>query len=84
MRKLLMIIPIYVSSMALPGFWKCPQPLPVKPVEVSPKANIRAGTVQACRRSHLSFDHGGQVNELLIQEGQGREVRVHFSRESGQ
>jgi hypothetical protein len=34
-------------------------------------------------RSHLSFDHGGQVRELLIHEGQGREVIVHFSRESG-
>ncbi|PZW97033.1 hypothetical protein DFS28_1053 [Pseudomonas sp. 478] len=37
MRKLLMIIPIYVASMALPGFWKRPRLLPVKPVEVSPR-----------------------------------------------
>ncbi len=37
MLKLLMIIPIYVASMALPGSWKRPQRLPVKPVEVSPK-----------------------------------------------
>jgi hypothetical protein len=37
MRKLLMIIPIYVASMALPGFWKRPQLLPVKLEEVSPQ-----------------------------------------------
>jgi len=43
----------------------------------------RVGTVKACQRSHLSFDHGGQVSELLTQEGQGREVRVNSSRESG-
>ncbi|WP_256364992.1 hypothetical protein [Pseudomonas sp. PDM25] len=28
------------------------------------------------------FDHGDEVSELLIQEGQWMEVTVHFSRES--
>lgn len=37
MRKLLMIIPIYVASMALPGFRKRPQPLLVEPVEGAQK-----------------------------------------------
>ncbi|AYC34906.1 efflux RND transporter periplasmic adaptor subunit [Pseudomonas cavernae] len=76
MRKLLIIIPILAVLMALLGFWKRPQPLPVQLVEVAPGpvetlvANTRAGTVKACRRSHLSFNRGGQVSELLIQEGQ--------------
>ncbi|WP_317850974.1 hypothetical protein [Pseudomonas sp. BF-R-26] len=37
MRKLLMIIPIYVASMVLPGFWKRLQSLSAKPVEVLPE-----------------------------------------------
>ena len=56
----------------LPGFWKRPQPQPVK-----------LASLKACRRSHLSFDRDGQVSELLIQEGQRVEAIVHFSRESG-
>jgi HlyD family secretion protein len=68
-RNLLMIIPVYVASMAFPGFWERPQPLPVQLMEVSPGPNTRAGTVKACRRSHLSFNRGGQVSELLIKEG---------------
>jgi multidrug efflux pump subunit AcrA (membrane-fusion protein) len=60
---------IDVVSMALPGFWERPQPLPVQLMEVSPGPNTRAGTVKACRRSHLSFNRGGQVSELLIKEG---------------
>ena len=80
---------IYVVSMAFPCFWKHPQPLPMQRVEVSPRpvetpaANTRAGTVRACRRSHLSFNRGAQMSELLIQEGQRVEAIVHFSRESG-
>ncbi|CAI8771251.1 hypothetical protein EMIT0194MI4_10003 [Pseudomonas sp. IT-194MI4] len=67
----------------LPGFWERPQSLPVQRVEVSPRVNTRAGTVKACRRSYLSVNREGQVNELLIQEGQRVEAIVHFSRESG-
>ncbi|WP_454876449.1 hypothetical protein [Pseudomonas farris] len=79
MRKLLMIIPIYVASMALPGIGNT---FAVSVGKASGSV-ARVGTVKACQRSHLSFNHGGQVSELLIQEGQGREVRVNSSRESG-
>jgi HlyD family secretion protein len=33
-------------------------------------ANTRAGTLKSCRRSRLSFNIGGQVSELLVDEGQ--------------
>lgn len=83
MCNLLMIIPIFVFSMALPGFWERPQTLPVQRVEVSPGPNTRVGTVEVCRCSHRSLNCGGQMSDLLIQEGQWVEAIVHFSRESG-
>ncbi|MFZ6048180.1 efflux RND transporter periplasmic adaptor subunit [Pseudomonas sp. CR3202] len=76
MRKLLIIIPIFVAVAALAGFWARPEPVPVQLVEVAKGevetlvANTRAGTVKACRRAHLSFKTGGQVSELLIHAGQ--------------
>ncbi|MDH4610505.1 efflux RND transporter periplasmic adaptor subunit [Pseudomonas sp. BN102] len=76
MRKLLIIIPIFVPLMLLAGFWVRPDPIPVQLVEVANGAvetlvaNTRAGTVKACRRAHLSFKTGGQVSELLIHAGQ--------------
>lgn len=76
MRKLLIIIPIFVPLMMLAGFWVRPDPIPVQLVEVANGAvetlvaNTRAGTVKACRRAHLSFKTGGQVSELLIHAGQ--------------
>lgn len=76
MRKLLIIIPILASLAMLLGFWARPEPVPVQLVEVAKGdvetlvANTRAGTVKACRRAHLSFKTGGQVNELLIHAGQ--------------
>ncbi len=89
MRKSLLIIPICVVSMPSLGFWGRPQPLPVQWAQVSPGttgtlvANTRAGTVKACRRSHLSFNHDGQVSERLIQEGRRAKAIVHCSREAG-
>lgn len=76
MRKILIIIPIFVPLMLLAGFWVRPDPIPVQLVEVANGAvetlvaNTRAGTVKACRRAHLSFKTGGQVSELLIHPGQ--------------
>ncbi|WP_271409836.1 efflux RND transporter periplasmic adaptor subunit [Pseudomonas sp. Q1-7] len=76
MHKLLIIIPIFASLVALAGFWARPDPVPVQLVEVAKGevetlvANTRAGTVKACRRAHLSFKTGGQVSELLIHAGQ--------------
>ncbi|WP_320819110.1 efflux RND transporter periplasmic adaptor subunit [Thalassolituus sp.] len=32
-------------------------------------SNTRSGTIQACLRSHLSLTQGGQVNQLLVQQG---------------
>ncbi|WP_256578030.1 hypothetical protein [Pseudomonas sp. Irchel s3h17] len=73
MCKLLITTSIYVVSMAWPGFWKRPQPPPLLRV-----ANTRAGTVKSCRRSHFSFNRGGQANELLIQEEQRVEASARF------
>lgn len=76
MRKILIIIPIFVPLILLAGFWVRPDPIPVQLVEVANGAvetlvaNTRAGTVKACRRAHLSFKTGGQVSELLIHPGQ--------------
>jgi len=76
MRKILIGLLILVGIAAAGWWWKRPQPLPVTLVEVgsgpveSLIANSRAGTLKACRRSHLSFKGGGQVSELLIKEGQ--------------
>jgi HlyD family secretion protein len=76
MRKMFIGLLIILGIVALGWWWKRPQPLPVTLVEVgsgpveSLVANSRAGTLKACRRSHLSFKLGGQVSELLIDEGQ--------------
>jgi len=76
MRKIIISLLVLVCLVALGWWWKRPQPLPVTLVEVgsgpveSLIANSRAGTLKACRRSHLSFKGGGQVSELLIKEGQ--------------
>ncbi|MBF7728961.1 efflux RND transporter periplasmic adaptor subunit [Pseudomonas sp. N040] len=76
MRKILIGLLIVACLAALGWWWKRPQPLTVTLVEVgsgpveSLVANSRAGTLKACRRSHLSFKLGGQVSELLIREGQ--------------
>ncbi|MCK9504013.1 MAG: efflux RND transporter periplasmic adaptor subunit [Porticoccaceae bacterium] len=32
-------------------------------------ANTRAGTIEACKRSKLSLPIGGQINDLLVKEG---------------
>ena len=76
MRKFLIGLLVILCLGALGWWWKRPQALPVTLVEVSSGpvenliANSRAGTLKACRRSHLSFEGGGQVSELLIKEGQ--------------
>lgn len=76
MRKYLIGLLILICLVAAGWWWKRPQALPVTLVEVgsgpveSLIANSRAGTLKACRRSHLSFKGGGQVSELLIREGQ--------------
>ena len=69
MRKFLIGLLVILCLGALGWWWKRPQALPVTLVEVSSGpvenliANSRAGTLKACRRSHLSFEGGGQVSE---------------------
>lgn len=76
MRKLLIGSSILACLVVLGGWLSRPQPLPVKLLEVergpveTVVANTRAGTLRSCRRSHLSFNVGGQVTELLVSEGQ--------------
>jgi len=76
MRKLLIGLVVVAGLLVLGWWWNRPQPLPVRLVAVERGpvetlvANTRAGTLKACRRSHLSFEVGGQVGERLIAEGQ--------------
>ncbi|WP_375739281.1 efflux RND transporter periplasmic adaptor subunit [Pseudomonas boanensis] len=76
MRKLLILVPALAVLGLLLWWWSRPQPLPVRLVTVEKGtvetlvANTRAGTLKSCRRSRLSFNLGGQVTELLIDEGQ--------------
>ena len=76
MRTLSISAVIFACFLALVWWWNRPQPMPVQlyavergPVETL-VANTRAGTLKSCRRSRLSFNIGGQVSELLVDEGQ--------------
>jgi HlyD family secretion protein len=75
MRKLLIVIPLLLLGGVLVWWWSRPDPLAVRLVEVergpveSLVANTRAGTLKACRRTHLSFSLGDQVSERLVEEG---------------
>lgn len=76
MRKVLILVPLLLLGAALFWWFNRPQPLPVRllAVERGPVerlvANTRAGTLKACRRTHLSFSLGAQVSERLVQEGE--------------
>ena len=67
MRKLLIGSSMLACLVVLGGWLSRPQPLPVRLLEVERGpvetlvANTRAGTLKSCRRSHLSFNVGGQV-----------------------
>src|SRR3990167_6933225 len=76
MRTLLIVAVVVVGLLTFTWWWNLPQPTPVQlyavergPVETL-VANTRAGTLKSCRRSRLSFNLGGQVSELLVDEGQ--------------
>lgn len=68
---------ILILSLAGLGYWRlaATEPVAVRlttvergPVEAT-VANTRAGTVKACQRSRLSLPTGGQVAQLLVDEG---------------
>lgn len=69
-------VPLLLALVAGLWWWNRPQPLPVRLVEVtrgpveSLVANTRAGTLKACRRTLLSFNQGGRVEQRLVEEGQ--------------
>lgn len=76
MRSLLITLVVSAGLLTFVWWWNQPQPMPVQlyavergPVETL-VANTRAGTLKSCRRSRLSFNTGGQVSELLVEEGQ--------------
>ena len=76
MNKGWIALPLLLGLGAALWWWKQPQPLPVALMSVqrgaveSLVANTRAGTLKACRRSHLSFNQGGRVEQRLVNEGQ--------------
>ncbi|WP_439889135.1 efflux RND transporter periplasmic adaptor subunit [Pseudomonas sp. MBLB4123] len=76
MRSLSIGLVVVACFLAVGWWWGRPQPMPVQLVAVERGpvetlvANTRAGTLKSCRRSHLSFNIGGQVSELLVDEGQ--------------
>src|SRR3990167_4632504 len=69
-------VPLLLALAAGLWWWNRPQPLPVRLVEgtrgpgESLVANTRAGTLKACRRTLLSFNQGGRVEQRLVEEGQ--------------
>ncbi|RLA52917.1 MAG: efflux RND transporter periplasmic adaptor subunit [Gammaproteobacteria bacterium] len=75
MRKV--VIGVLVVALVLSGYWYFTRSEPVSvylvPVEAglveATVANTRAGTVKACLRSRLSMPIGGQVADLLVDEG---------------
>ena len=74
-RRLAVAILIAVVLAAVYHYVSRPTPLPVRlwtvdrgRVEAS-VANTRAGTIEACRRSHLTPDVGGKVSRLPVKEG---------------
>jgi len=80
MRSLSIYLIVFAGLLAVVWWWQRPQPMPVQliavergPVETL-VANTRAGTLKSCRRSRLSFNVGGQVSELLVDEGQQVEL----------
>lgn len=76
MRKILMTLLLLAAGALAVWWWARPQPLSVRLIEVQRGpvetlvANTRAGTLKACRRTHLSFNLGAQVTERLVEEGQ--------------
>ncbi|NQD95783.1 biotin/lipoyl-binding protein, partial [Pseudomonas sp. CrR25] len=76
MRSLSITVVVFACILAFVWWWNRPQPMPVQLYEVERGpvetlvANTRAGTLKSCRRSRLSFNIGGQVSELLVEEGQ--------------
>lgn len=76
MRKFWLALPLLLGLAAALWWWNRPQPLPVRLVTVERGAvetlvaNTRAGTLKACRRTQLSFNLGGRVEQRLVEEGQ--------------
>ncbi|APR66782.1 efflux transporter periplasmic adaptor subunit [Thalassolituus oleivorans] len=74
MKSALIIGSTVVAIIAAISLWpETPVAVTTTPVQVgkveSLVSNTRSGTVQACLRSHLSLTQGGQVNQLLVQQG---------------
>ena len=76
MNKGWIALPLLLGLGAALWWWNRPVPLSVALLDVergaveSLVANTRAGTLKACRRTHLSFNQGGRVEQRLVEEGQ--------------
>lgn len=74
MKSALIIGGTVIAIIAAISLWpETPVAVTTTPVQIgkveSLVSNTRSGTVQACLRSHLSLTQGGQVNQLLVQQG---------------
>lgn len=72
------LVSLVIAALLGAGYWWFGQSKPIEvrlaPVETgvveSTVANTRAGTIKACQRSRLSMPVGGQVEALLVEEGE--------------
>ncbi len=75
-RRVLITAFVALSGVALIYWASRPQAVMVQLAEISSGivertvANTRAGTLRACRRAGLSLSVGGQIDTLLVHEGQ--------------
>lgn len=75
-KKVVLLLGLVVVAGLAYWWFGRTEPIPVRLVEVEPGtvestvANTRAGTIKACQRSRLSMPVGGQVEALLVDEGQ--------------
>src|SRR5690554_3336506 len=71
------LVSVAVIAVLVLSYWylRRPEAVPVSLVDVekgyveNTVANTRAGTVEACQRAKLSVTIGGQIDQLLVDEG---------------
>jgi len=76
LRRLIITGILIAIGVALGWYWSQPEPVTVRVAPVargaveSTVANTRAGSVKACRRTHLSLAIGGTIDKLPVKRGE--------------